>query len=144
LGLAKVAKSAAEAKELLFLRPDDGITMNRDRVLAEAKARALALVPGYKPPEPCEMALPGPAARVALEMQVRNLRLVGKATPHDEVVAGRLAEVLSGGATADITAPLPEDALLKLERRAFMDLVRHPATLARMEHTLETGKPLRN
>jgi 3-hydroxyacyl-CoA dehydrogenase len=73
LGLAKVAKSAAEAKDLLFLRPDDGITMNRDRVLADAKARALARGPGYRPPEPQPLTLPGPAARVALERML-NVR----------------------------------------------------------------------
>ena len=69
---------------------------------------------------------------------------LGKATAHDRVVAGALAEVLSGGADADITQPLAEDDLLALERRSFMRLIRHPASIARIEHMLETGKPLRN
>ena len=102
IGMAKVAKSAFEAKELLFLREADGITMNRDRLLADAKAQALALAEDYQPPETVEIALPGPSARMALEMAVDALRLKGKATPHDEVVADQLAEVLSGGDT-DIT-----------------------------------------
>ncbi|MGH6913455.1 MAG: 3-hydroxyacyl-CoA dehydrogenase family protein, partial [Geminicoccales bacterium] len=102
IGMAKVAKSAHEAKEMLILRAGDGITMSRDRLLADAKARALELAKGYRPPERSEIALPGPSAKAALDMAVGALRLVGKATPHDEVVAGQLAVVLSGGAT-DIT-----------------------------------------
>ncbi|HXP95197.1 MAG TPA: 3-hydroxyacyl-CoA dehydrogenase NAD-binding domain-containing protein, partial [Telmatospirillum sp.] len=65
---ATVAKSAAEAKELLFLRPTDGITMNRTRLLADAKAKALSLVDGYVPPQPIELSLPGESARVGLQM----------------------------------------------------------------------------
>ncbi|MFQ5620173.1 MAG: 3-hydroxyacyl-CoA dehydrogenase, partial [Rhodospirillales bacterium] len=122
---------------------DDGITMNRDRLLADAKARALDLVDGYAPPEPPEISLPGPAARIALTMVLYGLRKLGKATPHDEVVAKALAGVLSGDGT-DVTESLTEDDLLALERRAFMELVRHPATIARIEHMLDTGKPLRN
>jgi 3-hydroxyacyl-CoA dehydrogenase len=144
IGMAKVAKSAFEAKELLFLREADGITMNRDRLLADAKAKAIALAVGYQAPEKSEIALPGPSGRIALEMAVDALRLRGVATPHDEVVAKQLAVVLSGGENADITEPLSDEDLLKLERQAFMTLVRQPATLARIEHMLDTGKPLRN
>jgi len=144
IGMAKVAKSAFEAKELLFLRAGDAITMNRDRLLADAKAKALALVEDYQPPQDEPIALPGPSGRIALEMAVDALRLKGVATPHDEVVAKRLAWVLSGGDQADITEPVSDDHLLKLERQAFMALVRQPATLARIEHMLDTGKPLRN
>ncbi|MGH6944652.1 MAG: 3-hydroxyacyl-CoA dehydrogenase, partial [Geminicoccaceae bacterium] len=97
----------------------------------------------YAPPEKFEMALPGASGRVALDMAVDALRLAGKATPHDEVVGKQLAIVLSGGAT-DLTLTIGDDDLLKLERQAFMTLVRRPATLARIEHMLETGKPLRN
>jgi 3-hydroxyacyl-CoA dehydrogenase len=143
IGMAKVARSAAEARELLILRDGDGITMNRDRLLADAKARALALVEGYAPPERAEIRLPGPSARAAMSLAVRDLRRNGTATDHDEVVAGELARVLSGG-DADITAPVGDDHLLQLERQAFMTLLKHPGTLARMEHMLETGKPLRN
>ena len=118
ISLATVAKSAAEAKRLLYLRPDDGITMNRDRLLADAKARALALVEGYRPPDPpAEIRLPGPTAKVALDLAVHAFATLGKATAHDRVVAGALAEVLSGGGEADITRPLTEDDLLALERR---------------------------
>ena len=103
IGMAKVAKSAAEAKELLFLRPSDGITMNRDRLLADAKAKALALVAGYQPPEPSASSrCPGPSGRLALELAVDALRLRGVATPHDEVVAEQLASCCPA-ATTDIT-----------------------------------------
>ena len=143
LSMAAMAKSAAEARDLLILRPSDGITMNRDRVLADAKALALSLVDGYVPPEPGEISLPGPSAKVALEMAVKGFRLRGLATPHDEVVAGVLAGVLSGGDT-DATETLSEDDLLALERSAIAKLVRTPATFARIKHMLKTGKPLRN
>lgn len=143
ISTAVVAKSAIQAKELRFLRPDDGITMNRGRLLADAKATALALAENYSPPEAAEIRLPGPSAKLALHMAVDGFRKLGMATAHDEQVAKTLAQVLSGGDT-DITDALSEDDLLGLERKAFMTLVRHPATLARMEHLLETGKPLRN
>lgn len=143
ISTATVAKSAAEAKDFLFFRPDDGITMNRDRLLADAKSRALGLAEGYQPPQPIEVKLPGPTAKAAMEMAVTGFRLAGRATDHDVVVSMALAELLSGGDT-DITESLSEDDLLALEREVFMSLIRHPATLDRMEHMLETGKPLRN
>ncbi len=144
ISLAKVAKSAAEAKELKFLRPTDGITMNRDRLLADAKARALKmLADGYQPPKPAELRLPGPTGRTALNLAVHGFALQGKALPHDVVVSDALAEVLSGGKT-DHTETVTEDHVTKLERAAFMKLVKTEATLARMEHMLTTGKPLRN
>lgn len=143
---ATVAKSAAEAKELLYLRPDDGVTMNRDRLLADAKARALALAArGYQPPAPPVFSLPGPSAMAAMGLAVDSFRKLGKATPHDVVVSTHLAAVLAGGESSDSLAPpLDEDALLALERQHFMTLVKHPDTRARVEHMLETGKPLRN
>ena len=144
IGLAKVAKSAFEAKEIGFLTRDDQITFNRDRLLADAKARALALAEDYQPPDPRTLTLPGPSGKAALAFALRDLRAKGVATAHDAVVAAELAEVLTGGPDADLTEPLGEQTILELERAAFMRLVRSEATLARMEHTLQTGKPLRN
>jgi 3-hydroxyacyl-CoA dehydrogenase len=143
ISMAKVAKSAVEAKDLLYLRAGDGITMNRDRLLADAKAKALELAAGYRPPEPVEFRLPGPTAKLALQLAVEGFRAQGKATAHDAVVAGALAEVLSGGDT-DVTEVLTEDDLTELERGAILRLMRMPATVARIEHMLNTGKPLRN
>jgi 3-hydroxyacyl-CoA dehydrogenase len=144
ISTAVVSTSAEEARENLFLRPTDGVTMNRDRLLADAKAKALALVAaGYDPPQPAELNLPGASGRIALEMAVDGFRASGKATPHDEVVAKRLARVLTGGDT-DVTVKVAEDELSRLEREAFLALIKTPATLARIEHMLDTGKPLRN
>ncbi|PNG26607.1 3-hydroxyacyl-CoA dehydrogenase/enoyl-CoA hydratase family protein [Methylocella silvestris] len=143
VGTATVAKSAAEARELLFLRPGDGITMNRDRLLADAKAKALALVENYAPPKPIVLNLPGPSAATVLKMAAESFFRTGKATAHDLVVSAALARVLSGGDT-DVMLDSDEDRLLRLERESFMRLVRDPASLARVEHMLETGKPLRN
>ena len=143
ISMAKVSTSAEEARELGFLRAADGITMNRDRLLANAKARALTMVEGYRPPEPVELALPGRSGRAALELAVHGFRASGAATPHDAVVAGQLATVLTGG-DADPTETVSESELSRLEREAFLALIRTPATLARIETMLETGKPLRN
>jgi len=143
IAMATVAKSAAEARDILVLRPEDAITMNRDRLLADAKAKALALAENYTPPEEPEISLPGKTARAAMSMAVDGFRLSGKATPHDVTVGKALAGVLSGGDT-DITETVSEDGLLALERKAFVALSRTPATIARVSHMLKTGKPLRN
>ncbi|WP_374373918.1 3-hydroxyacyl-CoA dehydrogenase NAD-binding domain-containing protein [Dongia sp.] len=144
ISLAKVAKSAHEAKEMRFLRQDDAITMNRDRLLYDAKQKALALVAAnYQPPAPQELRLPGATGQVALKLAVEGFAQQGKALPHDVTVSGALAEVLTGGKT-DITEIVTEDQISKLEKRAFMHLLRTNPTLARMEHMLTTGKPLRN
>jgi 3-hydroxyacyl-CoA dehydrogenase len=144
ISTAKVAKSAAEARDLKYLRETDGITMNRDRLLADAKAKALELAADYRPPQPAELRLPGPTAKKALDLAVEGFAAQGKATPHDVVVCDALARVLSGGEAADVTRAVTEDELLDLEREQFMRLVRTPGTVARIEHMLSTGKPLRN
>ena len=143
IGMAAVAKSAAEARDLMILRPDDAVTMNRDRLLADAKAKALALAENYTPPEKPEISLPGKTALAAMSMAVDGFRLSGKATPHDVTVGKALAGVLSGGDT-DITETVSEDGLLALERNAFIALSRTPESTARVSHMLKTGKPLRN
>lgn len=140
---ASVSKSAAQAKEMLFLRPEDAITMNRDRLLYDAKQKALSLVDGYKAPEPPHFRLPGESGRTALSMAAEGFRKQGKATDYDMVVSDALASVLSGG-EADLVDTVSEQDLLRLERETFMRLVRNARSIARVEHMLETGKPLRN
>ncbi len=140
---ATVSKSAAQARDMLILREGDAISMNRYRLLADAKAKALSLVEGYRPPEPVTLKLPGAAGRVGMDGAVAGFHRRGLATKHDVTVAGGLAEVLSGG-PCDPIDDLGEDDILRLERKHFMRLLKTPATLARIEHTLETGKPLRN
>jgi len=143
ISLATVSKSAVEAKELLYLGRNDGITMNKLRLLSDAKAKALALAENYTAPQPAVYPLPGKTARVMLNMGVKAYHVLGKATDYDLEVLGQLARVLSGGDT-DITQPLTEEAVLALECEAFVELVKQPGTLARLDHMLKTGKPLRN
>ena len=145
IALAKVAKSAQEAKEFKYLKQTDGITMNRDRLLFDAKQKALELAQNYVPPQPVEeIRLPGASGKLALDMAVADLRKSGKATPYDVTVSAAVAAVLTGGDKADWTTPLHEDDIYKLEHQEFMKLVRHEGTQQRVEHMLETGKPLRN
>ena len=143
ISTAQVSKSAAEAKDLMYLRESDGISMNRDRLLADAKARALALAKDYAPPKPTEFHLPGPTGRTALNMAVHDFVTAGKATKYDVVVADALATILTGG-DADYGDTLSEDDISTLERKAFIGLLKNDGTLARIEQMLETGKPLRN
>ena len=140
---ATVAKSAEEARALLFLRESDGIVMNRDRLLASAKARALSMAEAYSPPEPQELRLPGPSGEAAMTLVLNDFRRAGKATAHDVTVGKKLAHVLAGG-KVDPTETLSEDKILNLERSAIVSLLRTSPTLDRIEHMLETGKPLRN
>lgn len=144
IAMAKVSKSALEAREMLYLL--DGkhsVTMNIDRLLYDAKETALKLVDGYKPPEPYTYRLPGRTGKAAFGLVISALKAMGKVTPHDEVVVDALGDVLSGGQT-NIIKTLTEDELYTLEYEAFMKLIRHPHSIARIEHMLATGKPLRN
>lgn len=143
IGLAKVSKSAQDARELLYLSANDNISMNRDRLLADAKARALAMVTEYKVPEATSYYLPGASAAAAMDLAVQQMHKAGKATAYDVEISRQLALVLSGGDT-DITQPLSEQDILNLEQQAFLQLVQQPGTFARLEHMLKTGKPLRN
>ena len=143
ISTAKASSSAAEAQEMLFLRHDDGISMNKDRLLADAKARALSMVDGYEVPEEPLLRLPGPTAKSALKLAVDGFQLQGMASEYDAEIAMHLGDVLSGGDT-DVTEEVSEQDLLDLERAAFVALVKKPKTLDRIEHMLTTGKPLRN
>jgi len=144
IGLARVAKSAADARDAGYLKSSDGITMNRDRLLFDAKTAALKLSENYTVPEPVAVPLPGASGKFALELAVSDLRKSGKATPYDVVVCEALSDVLSGGTGADPTVPVAEERLLELEREHFMTLVRNEGTMARIEYMLDKGKPLRN
>jgi 3-hydroxyacyl-CoA dehydrogenase len=143
IGMGKVSKSAVEANELLFLAHSDGITMNKNRLLADAKEKVLSLGNNYITPQPCVYPMPGKTAKILLSMGIRAFHLLGKATDYDVEVSEKLAFVLSGG-NSDITSPLTEDDMLALELEAFLALVKQPGTLARLEHMLKTGRPLRN
>ena len=119
ISTAKVAKSAADAAEMLILRRSDRVTMNRYRLLADAKKRALELAVDYKAPEQREIVLPGPGGRIVLEQAVQGFQKIGQATKHDGVVSSELARVLTGGDT-DIIDTVKESRILDLERESFL------------------------
>jgi 3-hydroxyacyl-CoA dehydrogenase len=136
---AKTSGSAFEARSLGLIRSTDQVTMNRERLIADAKARALDLLAGYKAPESASVRVTGGEGFAALTALIDT----DGVTPHDKVVGTALARVLTGGDVASGTV-ISEDALLLLEREAFLDLLETPETVARIRHMLDTGKPLRN
>jgi 3-hydroxyacyl-CoA dehydrogenase len=145
LALAKVSTSGLDAMRLGYLRPGDGITMNRDRLIAEAKVAAAAkCVEGYLPPSAAD-AVPvgGESLEAALKLGAHLAWRAGRASEHDVKVAHRLAWILAGGSLPHATT-VTEDYLLDLEREAFLSLCGEPKTQERIVHTLKTGKPLRN
>ncbi|MEK1929400.1 MAG: enoyl-CoA hydratase/isomerase family protein, partial [Pararhizobium sp.] len=141
---AKVSASAFEARNLGFLKASDDITMNRSRLIADAKAKALALVENYVAPEPPLIVTSGSSGASAIRNIIDGEALAGRATAHDGVVGRALASVLTGGPSADPLKPLTEDQVIALEREAFIELIATPATVDRVKHMLATGKPLRN
>jgi 3-hydroxyacyl-CoA dehydrogenase len=140
----KVSTSAHEARNLGFLTPTDGVVFHRARVVAEAKRRAIGLAEaGYVPPDrnaPISLISTGRAA--SLLMGAQMFFWGGYASAHDQKIAQKIAHVLAGGMTGKPTATAQE--LLDREREAFCSLAGEPATVARIKHMLETGKPLRN
>ncbi len=143
ISTAKVSRSAEEAKKMLILNEKSGITMNRSRVLADAKKKALSMVAGYQPPVTYNINLPGKTARTAMEMRIKDMHKLGQITDYDLTVTRACAFVLSGGET-DITKEITEQQMLDLERETFVELVKNKGSLDRIEHMLDTGKPLRN
>jgi len=141
---AKVSASAFDARRIGYLRPTDGITMNRDRLLADAKAKALALAEGYAPPAPPLVTFAGPSGASAVRNVLDTEATAGRLTPHDRVVGEALVTVLTGGPDADPARPATEDDVTALERAAFIALLGEEATVDRIRHMLATGKPLRN
>jgi 3-hydroxyacyl-CoA dehydrogenase len=145
MALAKVSTSAYEARGLRLLRDSDGITMNRDRLLHDAKLEAIALAEtGYAPPLPVTaIPAPGESALAALRLGIYLMREGEYASDHDVAVATHLAEVLCGAAVTPGTA-VSEQYLLELELEHFLSLCGERKTQERIAHTLKTGKPLRN
>jgi 3-hydroxyacyl-CoA dehydrogenase len=145
VAMGKVSTSAFEARELGFLNVADRITMNRDRVLTDAKSRALELArEGYRAPSP-RTDIPAPGANIlaTLKLGVHLMRQGEFISDHDVKVATKIAEVLCGGALTPGT-PVSEQYLLDLEREAFKSLCGERKTQERIQYTLKTGKTLRN
>lgn len=144
IAFAKVSASAPDARRLGYLRDADGITMNRERLLADAKAQALQLVPGYAPPRPrAAVRVGGEGMFATLKLGVHLAWRAGRISEHDALIGRKLAWILAGG-NLDRAATLSEQQLLDLEREAFLSLCGERKTLERIGHTLKTGKPLRN
>lgn len=144
IGMAKVATSAEEAREAGFLKPSDGITLNRDLLLADAKARAIGMAEaGFRPPRPTKFSLPGKSGAATFDMALYDMQQNNQISEHDRKIGKKLATVLTGGDTSP-QSPVTEQHLLDLELEAFMSLVTEEKTKARMMSILQTGKPLRN
>jgi 3-hydroxyacyl-CoA dehydrogenase len=145
IGLAKVATSAVEARELGFLEEHDVIVLDADHQLAAARREVLDLADAYQPParEDATVYAAGRPVLAALELAVQTLQWAGQAGPHDGVVARQLARVLCGGELS-LGQWVPEQHILDLEREAFLALLREPKTMERIQAFLTTGKVVRN
>ena len=143
IGYAKVSSSAKEARATGFLRSADGISMNPERLLADAKAVVLELAPSYTPGTPRQdVAVEGDAGYALMKLGLYLAHEGGYISEYDMVVGEKLALVLSGGRGLGRT--VSEQDLLDLEREAFLSLCGQAKTQERMEYMLKIGKPLRN
>jgi len=145
IALAKVSTSAAEARTMGLLAASDRISMNRERLLLDAKAQAVALVEGgYAAPQPrMQIAAPGTSALAMMQTGAYLMGEAGYASEHDQKVARWAAYILAGGRVTPGTL-VSEQYILDLEREAFLSLCGEPKTQERIAFTLKTGKPLRN
>jgi 3-hydroxyacyl-CoA dehydrogenase len=145
MAMAKVSTSAMEARTLRFVNDNDAITMNRSRLVSDARAQALRLArAGYTAPvAKTDIAAPGDAMQATLKLGIYLMREGAYISEHDAKVATHLARVLTGG---DVTSGtlLSEAMILDLEREAFLSLCGEAKTVERIQFTLKTGKPLRN
>ena len=143
IGLAKVSSSAEQARQMKILSERDRIVINQDHLLSEAKKMVLELAPDYRPPLPEPVYAAGRDALAALHVALFQLQDGGFATEHDARVGKALGFVLCGG---DLSAGqwVSEEAMLSLERKAFLALCHEPKTIERMWYMLQNNKPLRN
>ncbi len=144
IGMARVATSAHEAREIGFLTSCDAISINKDYLIHDAKETVLGLVrTGYNPPMPARIKAPGRDGYAYLDMLIYNMQVSGFISEHDAKIGRHVARILSGG---DVPAGtwVEEQELLDLEREAFLSLCGEPKTQDRIQHMLTTGKPLRN
>jgi len=144
IAFAKVSTSGPDAKRTGYFCDADGITMNRDRLLADAKALAIALAPDYRPAQPRQaIRVGGEGLFAALKLGVHLAWRAGRISDHDAIIGRKLAWIMAGGSLTHATT-LTEQQLLDLEREAFLSLCGERKTLERIAHTLKVGKPLRN
>ena len=145
VAFAKVSSSAADAQRLGYLRANDAFTMNRERLLSDAKARALQRVAeGYHPPVPrTAIRVGGDAVLAPLKLGIHLAWRAGRISDYDAVIGRKLATVMAGG-NLPHPSTVSEQELLDLEREAFLSLLGERKTLERIQHMLKTGKALRN
>lgn len=145
IGFGKTSTSAFDAHRVGYLRDVDAWSMNRDRLVFEAKRQALRRAEdGYRPPSRCtSIAVGGDAMRATLDLGVHLAWRAGRISDHDAAIGRKLSWILSGGALPH-GGHVSEDQLLDLEREAFLSLCGEPKTLERIQYTLKTGKSLRN
>ncbi|HEV2223920.1 MAG TPA: 3-hydroxyacyl-CoA dehydrogenase NAD-binding domain-containing protein, partial [Candidatus Acidoferrales bacterium] len=144
IAMAKVGTSAEECRSLAYLRASDLVAMNRDRLVADAKETALAMVrAGYHPPAPAQIRVLGEEFIAAAKLAIHQMLRGEYISEYDALVGRKLANILGGG---PLSAPqlVSEQYVLDLEREAFVSLCAQRNTQARIAHTLKTGKPLRN
>jgi len=144
IAMAKVSMSAAEARANGFLGPQDRIVFNRDYLIGEAKKEVLKMVDeGYAPPVKRKIKVFGESALGMINAEIFNMVSAKFVSEYDAFLAKRIAYVISGGEVR-ANSEVDEDVILKLEREAFIDFIKEEKTIARIDHILKTGKPLRN
>ena len=145
IGFAKTSTSGPDARRLGYLRPADAITMNRERLMTDAKQHALQRVAeGYQRPVPrASIPVGGDAVLAPLKLGIHLAWRAGRISDHDAMIGRKLATIMAGGELPH-PATVSEQHLLDLEREAFLSLLGQHKTRERIQHTLKTGKPLRN
>jgi 3-hydroxyacyl-CoA dehydrogenase len=144
IAMAKISTSAADARAIGFLGPQDRIVFNRDYLIGEAKKEVLKMVAeGYAPPVKRPIPVIGENGQGMIAAQIYNMVEAGYISEHDALLANKVAYVLSGGDMRS-KGVVDEDVILALERQVFIELLKNEKTVARIDHMLKTGKPLRN
>ena len=144
IATAKVSTGAHDARRLFYLRQTDGISLSRAQLFTQAKARAIGLAEaGYTPPVPPVLRAAGADAGATIKLRVWSMVEGKHVSAHDALVAGHVADILTGGQAA-AGATISEQHVLDLERAAFLSLCGEEKTQARIESMMLTNKPLRN
>jgi 3-hydroxyacyl-CoA dehydrogenase len=142
--MATVSMGAAELRGLNYMRRGDSISMDIDRLIADARQKVLALAGNYRPSRPVErLPAPGRSIAASIKTQLWNMQQGGFVTEYEQEIGGIIADVITGGDVPPGTE-ISEKYLLELEREAFLKLCGKKKTGQRIQHMLKTGKPLRN
>ncbi len=144
IAFAKISTSGKEAKKIGYMSSEDGIVLDKEKLIESAKRRVLDLSKTYLPEVMREdIELPGDGGKMALVNGIRQARLKGQVTEYETVIGEKLAHILTGGDKPSVHKTT-EQHILDLEREAFLSLCGNKKTQERMQHMLQKGKPLRN